>query len=232
VEPTRAAGIMRTATGFGVLVAAAAIAGCHPAPPLTPGPTASTATPPPAPRTVQPGAPGSASRVVASTPAVVRKPVAADVEFMQGMIGHHAQAIEMVGLLKTRTSSQRMRLLGLRIEVSQADEIQTMRTWLRDQGAAEPDEHALHAPGARLMPGMLTPAEMEKLASARDVAFDRLFLEYMIKHHKGALVMVKTLLSSPGAAQESGIFAFAADVEADQTAEINRMRAMRAAMGK
>jgi uncharacterized protein (DUF305 family) len=224
--------MMRIATGFGVLVAAAAIAGCHPAPPVAPGATASTEAAPPAPRTVQPGAPGSASRVVSSTPAVARKPVAADVEFMQGMIGHHAQAIDMVGLLRTRTSSQRMRLLGLRIEVSQADEIQTMRAWLRDHGATEPGEHAHHAPGAKLMPGMLTPAEMEKLAATSGVAFDRLFLEFMIKHHEGALVMVKTLLSSPGAAQESSIFAFAADVEADQTAEINRMRAMRAAMGK
>jgi uncharacterized protein (DUF305 family) len=123
-----------------------------------------------------------------------------------------------------------MKLLGLRIEVSQNDEIATMREWLRARGAAVPDEHAVHAHDAKLMPGLLTPAQMSQLAAAKGLEFDRLFLELMIQHHEGALTMVKELMATPGAAQDSSVFQFVADVEADQSAEINRMRAMRARM--
>ena len=156
----------------------------------------------------------------------------ADALFMQGMIGHHQQALEMVALLKTHTTSRDMQLLGLRIEVSQNDEIKMMQIWLRTRGESVPDEHAMHMHDAKLMPGMLSPEQMNQLAAAKDAAFDRLFLEFMIQHHNGALIMVKELTSTPGAGQESSVNAFAAEVEADQGAEITRMRAMRAAMGK
>ena len=184
---------------------------------------------------LQPGAPGQDSKVISTAQATDLSKVqatAADVKFMQGMIGHHAQAIEMVALLKTRTARQDMQMLGLRIEVSQRDEIKMMQDWLRARGQAVPDEHAHHMQDAKLMPGMLSPDQMKKLEAAKGAEFDKLFLEYMIQHHDGALTMVKELMASPGAAQESQIFAFASDVEADQAAEILRMRALRASMGK
>jgi len=192
--------------------------------------TVPAATNPPPARTVQPGAPGEPSRTMPARVVPAPKHTAADTAFMQGMIGHHAQAIEMVALLKTRTGREDMKLLGLRIEVSQSDEIKMMQTWLRDRGEAVPDPHAMHMHDAKLMPGMLTPDQMATLAAAKGPEFDRLFLELMIQHHEGALVMVKDLMASPGAAQDANVFAFIADVEADQNAEIARMRAMRAAM--
>jgi uncharacterized protein (DUF305 family) len=142
------------------------------------------------------------------------------------MIGHHAQAVEMSALVPTRTSLEEMRLLAQRIAISQADEIKMMQEWLRSRGESAPDEHAHHAHGATLMPGMLTPEEMRRLADAAGAEFDRLFLEFMIKHHAGALVMVNELMAQPGAGQESDIFAFASDVDADQRMEIDRMGAM------
>jgi len=151
---------------------------------------------------------------------------AADVKFMQGMIGHHGQAIEMVDLLKTHTSDPGLRQLGERIQVSQKDEIKLMETWLRDRGQEVPGPHAMHMHGATLMPGMLSEEEMAQLAAAKDAEFDRLFLKGMIKHHGGALTMVQELFSSPGAGQDADIYAFASDVEADQRMEINRMSAM------
>jgi uncharacterized protein (DUF305 family) len=181
---------------------------------------------PAGPQVVQPGAPGQPGRVVSPTPPAAPKYAEADVKFMQGMIGHHAQALEMTALLPSRTATDAMKLLAKRIEVSQTDEIRMMQRWLESRGLEAPSVHAHHAPGATLMPGMLTADEMSRLAAATGVAFDRLFLELMIKHHEGALVMVKTLLAQPGAAQDSDIFAFVSDVEADQSIEIERMRAM------
>jgi uncharacterized protein (DUF305 family) len=182
-----------------------------------------------APLVVQPGAPGQDSRVV-TQPELAAPPTPthteADVRFMQGMIHHHAQALDMVELLKTRTRSEGMRKLAQRIELSQHDEIQMMREWLAARGAEVPGEHAHHAAGAPMMPGMLTPQEMTRLDAATGVVFDRLFLEYMIKHHEGALVMVKELFAAPGAGQEAEIFAFASDVDADQLIEIRRMDRM------
>jgi uncharacterized protein (DUF305 family) len=178
---------------------------------------------------LQPGAPGEGSRVISTAEAVDLSRVrhtAADVRFMQAMIGHHAQALEMVALLRTRTNREDMRLLARRIELSQEDEIGLMRQWLEMRGEQVPDAHAHHAAGAALMPGMLTPDEMGRLAAARGKEFDRLFLESMIKHHEGALVMVSELFSNAGAAQESDIFSFATDVDADQRIEIARMGAM------
>lgn len=151
---------------------------------------------------------------------------AADVAFMQGMIGHHQQAIEMTDLLRTRTNSDDMKKLALRIEVSQADEIKMMQHWLEAHGQEVPGPHAMHMHGATLMPGMLTPEEMARLAEAKGAEFDRRFLEGMIKHHGGALTMVKDLFATPGAGQDSDIFAFASDVDADQRMEIDRMDAM------
>jgi len=142
------------------------------------------------------------------------------------MIGHHAQALEMTALLATRSTSDDMRKLGLRIEVSQADEIRMMQEWLRRRGQEVPGEHAHHAHGAKLMPGMLTAEEMARLAAGKGVEFDRLFLEFMIRHHAGALVMVEELFKTPGAGQEGEMFAFASDVDADQRMEIARMTAM------
>jgi uncharacterized protein (DUF305 family) len=144
---------------------------------------------------------------------------------MQGMIGHHAQAIEMTDLLATRTQREDMRKLAQRIDVSQTDEIRMMQEWLKQRGEALPDPHAHHH-GGTLMPGMLSAQEMSRLADAKGEEFDRLFLEFMIKHHEGALVMVQELLATPGAGQEPEIFAFANDVDADQRMEIDRMRAM------
>jgi uncharacterized protein (DUF305 family) len=180
------------------------------------------------PQIVQPGAPGQPSRVISPDMAVDLSPVkhtAADVRFMQGMIGHHAQAIEMTDLLATRTQREDMRKLAQRIDVSQTDEIRMMQEWLKQRGEALPDPHAHHH-GGTLMPGMLSAQEMSRLADAKGEAFDRLFLEFMIKHHEGALVMVQELLATPGAGQEPEIFAFANDVDADQRMEIDRMRAM------
>ena len=177
---------------------------------------------------VQPGAPGQESRIITAEAARDLSKVRyteTDVRFMQGMIGHHAQALEMTALRASRSSSDDLRLLALRIDISQADEIRLMRDWLTARGQPVPDPHAHHG-GAALMPGMLTVDEMKRLGEARGAEFDRLFLEFMIKHHEGALEMVKQLFASAGAGQESEVFAFASEVEADQSAEIGRMAGM------
>src|SRR5688572_15888167 len=178
---------------------------------------------------IQPGAPGQPSRVIdagqaTSLPRVLH--TAADTAFMQGMIAHHSQAIEMTALRAERSTSDDLRLMALRIELSQADEIAMMRGWLKARGEPLPDEHAQHLGHGTLMPGMLTPEEMATLARARGAEFDRLFLELMIKHHEGALVMVDGLFATAGAGQESDVFAFASDVVDDQRIEIQRMAAM------
>ena len=178
---------------------------------------------------VQPGAPGQPSRTIpaaeASDLAGIRYSEA-DVRFMQGMISHHAQALEMTELLDSRTESEAMRQTARRIDLSQEDEIEMMQDWLRERGQEVTALDAHHAPGAMRMPGMLTDEEMESLVDADGIAFDRLFLELMIKHHRGALTMVDNLLGQRGAAQDSQLFAFTSDITADQTAEINRMDAM------
>jgi uncharacterized protein (DUF305 family) len=188
-----------------------------------------------APPIVQPGAPGQPSRVISADKASDLSQVeytGADIKFMQGMIGHHAQALEMVELLKTRGASDDLKKLALRIELSQDDEINMMQRWLEVRGQQVPNRNAMHMHGATLMPGMLTPDEMKQLTDAKGAAFDRLFLQGMIKHHGGALAMVADLLATPGAAQESDVFAFVSDVEADQRMEIDRMGTMLATMIK
>jgi uncharacterized protein (DUF305 family) len=156
--------------------------------------------------------------------------VAADVKFMQGMISHHAQAITMAGWAPSHGASDNVRVLCARIAVSQRDEIHSMQRWLGDHHEMVPDSTG-HMAGmdnmsGMLMPGMLTPDQMAELDRARGPDFDKLFLVYMIQHHEGALAMVKQLMDSEGAAQDEVVFKFASDVNADQTAEIDRMAKM------
>ena len=175
------------------------------------------------------------SATPAAKPASLVAPSAPDVEFMQGMIGHHTQAVEMVKLLMTRTRRDDMKLLGQRIQVAQTDEIKTMKNWLRDRQKKVPvdaDYQMMMQMPDMAMPGMLTQKEMDALAAAKGPEFDRMFLEGMIKHHQGALTMVDKLAKTAGGGQDSAVFAFASEVQADQSAEIQRMRAMRATMGK
>ena len=189
--------------------------------------TASSGSPP-ATQILQPGAPGQDTRAIGVAAATDLSKVqftAADTKFMQGMIGHHAQAVEMVALIPTRTQNPYMKLLGQRIDVSQADEMGMMRKWLEARGQAIPGAHAHHEPGG-MMPGMLTSEEMTALGNAVGVEFDRLFLMGMIKHHMGAITMVDELFKTPGAGQDGEIYAFASDVDSDQRMEIDRMGAM------
>jgi uncharacterized protein (DUF305 family) len=181
-----------------------------------------------APVVVTMGRPGEASTSAPMSTAAkgVTLPYAkGDVTFISGMITHHAQAIEMVNLLKSRTESESMRMMALRIEVSQNDEIAWMRRWLDERKQPQPSEHAHHMPGG-MMPGMLSDAEMATLAAAKGPAFDRLFLEGMIKHHMGALIMVEELFNAPGSAQQADMFDFASHVASDQRMEISRMTQM------
>ena len=200
---------------------------------------------------VQPGAPGEASRTYDAGPIDEIQGAAhteADVRFMQGMIHHHAQALEMTALVPERTTSRGFHRMALRMEISQSDEIGIMRTWLEDRGEAVP--HVGDHPGMRgggtpagmrsggmqagtrgetghmMMPGMLSPEQMQQLRDATGPEFERLFLELMIQHHEGAIVMVRDLFDTPGAAQESTVNFFANEVDADQTIEIQRMRRM------
>jgi uncharacterized protein (DUF305 family) len=251
----RRAGAALTA-GVALLVAGACGGGSAPAP------SSPTPAPGDAPRIVQAGAPGEASRTFQGTSLEELEGSAytdADVAFMQGMIHHHAQALEMTALIPDRTTSTAIRQMGLRMEISQTDEIAIMERWLQDRGLEVPAwrrvgdtgamehgaghgatghgaaghsaaghgatdhaamDHGSHGPG---MPGMLSPEQLAQLEAARGVAFDRLFLELMIQHHRGALVMVRDLYNSPGAAQESVVYQFASEVDADQDIEIRRM---------
>jgi uncharacterized protein (DUF305 family) len=182
---------------------------------------------------VQPGAPGKPSRTLPSSTRAALPPWSlADVEFMQGMIMHHSQAVEMTGLIPSHTENTDLRSLGARISSSQSDEIKFMQRWLAARGAAVP----IAKPGmpgmdmARepmaLMPGMLTPEQMEALRKARGAEFDHLFLTGMIQHHIGALTMVKDLFDTAGAGQDADLFNFATDADNTQRAEIKIMQTM------
>jgi len=180
------------------------------------------------PRIVQPGAPGQSSRTIAASDLAEAEGVsysAADVHFMQGMISHHAQALEMTAMVRQHATTNAVQRMGLRMEISQRDEIGLMQTWLADHGESGGVDHDMGS-GLPMMPGMLTPAQMEQLGAARGAQFDRLFLELMIQHHEGAIVMVGELFNTSGAGQESLIFKFASDVDADQTMEIERMQGL------
>lgn len=160
----------------------------------------------------------------------------ADVAFMQGMIAHHAQALVMAALATSNDAGRSVSVLAERIDVSQRDEIAFMQRWLRERDQTVPqvaDEHAGHTmpmgaahDHSAHMPGMLTAEQLTQLTAARGAEFDRLFLTFMIQHHEGAIVMVRELFASPGAGQDVNVFLFASDVVADQTTEIDRMRAL------
>ncbi|HEY1577919.1 MAG TPA: DUF305 domain-containing protein [Terracidiphilus sp.] len=185
------------------------------------------------PAVVQPGAPGEPTRTLPADTHATLPPISRpDVEFMQGMIMHHSQAVEMTALIPSHTENKQVRSLGAKISSSQADEIRMMQRWLAARGQAT----SMEMPGMpgmdtsgnamALMPGMLTPEQMDALRKARGEEFDRLFLSGMMQHHGGALVMVKDLFNSPGAGQDAEIFNFATDVDNSQRAEIRIMQKM------
>ncbi len=190
---------------------------------------------------VQPGAPGQSNKTLTpeTASAAPRRPSEADIKFMQGMIMHHAQAVEMTELLRTRSQNTEVQALGKRISISQTDEMRFMRQWLTDRGLPLSGNGSMDMAGMDMagmddmdmgpmpmMPGMLTPEQMKALAAATGPAFDHLFLTGMIQHHTGALTMVKDLFASPGAGQDPQLFDFASDVDNTQQAEIDIMRHM------
>jgi uncharacterized protein (DUF305 family) len=197
---------------------------------------------------VQPGAPGHSNKTLTpeTASAAPRKPSEADIKFMQGMIMHHSQAVEMTELLRTRSQDKEVQALGKRISISQTDEMRFMKQWLTDRGLPLSEHGSMDMAGMDMsgmdhdmagmdhmdmgsmpmMPGMLTPQQMKALAAATGPAFDHLFLTGMIQHHTGALTMVKDLFASPGAGQDPQLFDFASDVDNTQQAEIDIMRHM------
>jgi uncharacterized protein (DUF305 family) len=193
---------------------------------------------------VQPGAPGQASKTLAASAVVItrRAPLPADISFMQGMIHHHSQAVEMVDLLRTRSRNKKLQALGNRISISQTDEMKYMKQWLEDRGQPAPMAHGqmdhsamghdmkgmagMDMASMPLMPGMLTPQQMKALAKANGPAFDHLFLTGMIQHHTGALIMVEDLFDTAGAGQDNVLYDFATDVDNTQRAEIEIMKSM------
>jgi uncharacterized protein (DUF305 family) len=190
-------------------------------------------TEPAKPVVVQPGAPGKPSKTLPpSTRATLPPRSQADVEFMQGMIMHHSQAVEMTGLIPSHTENKELRSLGARISSSQSDEIRFMQRWLAARGEAVslaktemPGMDMASEPMA-LMPGMLTPEQMQALRKAKGAEFDDLFLTGMIQHHDGALTMVKDLFDTAGAGQDADLFNFATDADNTQRAEIKIMQTM------
>ncbi len=208
--------------GLLTLVAACGTAG---------GPSAAASAPQPSPEVLD---------AAARADSVRRSFTEADVEFMRGMIHHHAQALVMAHMAPTHDASPQLLTLTSRILNSQRDEIQLMQRWLRDHGQPAPEVlesgrmpmagrdmgHGNGAHGASRMPGMLTPPQLERLDAARGPQWDRLFLTYMIQHHKGALVMVEELFGTPGSGQSDSIYKLASDIAADQNSEIDRMQRM------
>jgi uncharacterized protein (DUF305 family) len=195
---------------------------------------------PATPVVVQPGAPGQPTRTLPpATRAALPPRSPADVQFMQGMIMHHAQAVEMTALIGSHTQNKQLSLLGARISKSQSDEIEFMKRWLTARGnpvtPAMPEMSGMNMPGMDmsshtmvmpLMPGMLTAKQMQALKKAKGKQFDRLFLTGMIQHHGGALIMVKDLFDTAGAGQDAELFNFATDVDSGQRAEIRIMQTM------
>src|SRR5438270_10072715 len=190
---------------------------------------------------VQPGAPGQPTRTLPPSARASLPPRSPkDVEFMQGMIMHHAQAVEMTALIESRSENKELRLLGARISHSQSEEIKFMKRWLEARG--EPTEMPMpkmsgmdmpgmdmstgNMKGPMLMPGMLTPKQMEALRKAKGAEFDQLFLTGMIQHHGGALIMVKDLFDTAGAGQDAELFNFTTDIDSGQRAEIRIMQNM------
>ena len=220
-------GVLSVASSLCVLAAVSTLAGlfslCVCAQQTAPAP----------PVVVQPGAPGKPTRNLPPTMRATLPPASpADVQFMQGMIMHHAQAVEMTALIESHTENRDVRSLGARISRSQSDEIKFMKRWLASRGqpisqamADMPHMNMSHEPMA-LMPGMLTPEQMEALRKASGQEFDHLFLTGMIQHHGGALTMVKDLFDTAGAGQDAELFNFATDVDSGQRSEIRIMQSM------
>ena len=187
---------------------------------------------------VQPGAPGQQTRRLPANTRATLSPISrTDIGFMQGMIMHHAQAVEMTALINSRTENKPLRLLGARISHSQAEEMKFMERWLEARGESTEmpmPKMDMSMPGmdmsnhkhTMLMPGMLTAEQMEALKNAKGADFDRLFLKGMIQHHGGALTMVKELFDSAGSGQDAELFNFATDVDSGQRAEIRIMQNM------
>jgi uncharacterized protein (DUF305 family) len=196
-------------------------------------PTRAQQSNPASPVVVQPGAPGKPSKSLPLSTKGTLPPLSqADVDFMQGMIVHHSQAMEMTALIPSHTENKELGSLGARISSSQSDEIKLMQRWLAARGEpvsmamdGMPDMDKSGQPMA-LMPGMLTPKQMDALRKAKGAEFDRLFLTGMIQHHNGALIMVKDLFDSAGAGQDADIFDFATDADNTQRAEIKIMQTM------
>jgi uncharacterized protein (DUF305 family) len=218
--------VMRSEVRRRALVAAGILVGLFSLPVCAQQPDPGT------PVVVQPGAPGQPTRTLpSSTRATLPPRSAADVQFMQGMIMHHAQAVEMTALIDSHTENTDLRLLGARISSSQSDEIKFMKRWLATR--AEPISPAMPEMSGMdmsnqpmLMPGMLTPKQMEALKKATGANFDQLFLTGMIQHHNGALIMVKDLFDTAGSGQDAELFNFATDVDSGQRAEIRIMETM------
>jgi uncharacterized protein (DUF305 family) len=231
-KPRSAVGV---ATPRGGLTAAVALACCISLPVCAQQQQADSKSSPPV--VVQPGAPGQPTRTLPPTTRATLPPRSAkDVEFMQGMIMHHAQAVEMTALIESHTENKELRLLGARISQSQSDEMKFMKRWLEIRGepvtSPMPEMPGMHMPGHdmshhhMLMPGMLNAKQMDALRKAKGAEFDRLFLAGMIQHHQGALTMVKDLFDTAGAGQDAELFNFATDVDSGQRAEIRIMQIM------
>jgi uncharacterized protein (DUF305 family) len=181
---------------------------------------------------VQPGAPGEPSKTLPPSTRPTVPPLSqADVAFMQGMIMHHSQAVEMTAMIPSHTENKAVKSLGAKISSSQMDEINFMKRWLvarhEPVSMAMPDMPGMDISGQTApMPGMLTAEQMAALRRAKDAAFDRLFLTGMIQHHNGALIMVKDLFYTPGAGQDADLFNFATDADNTQRAEIRIMQGL------
>jgi uncharacterized protein (DUF305 family) len=215
-------------TFFGALIAASTPVGL-----FFPYAGAQQAEPPKTPVVVQPGAPGKPSRTLPpSMRATLPQLSQADVKFMQGMIMHHSQAVEMTALIPSHTKNEDVRSLGARISSSQSDEIKFMKRWLAargepiSMGMVQKMDMDMSGQPMTPMPGMLTPEQMEALRKAKGAEFDHLFLTGMIQHHNGALTMVKDLFDTAGAGQDAEIFDFATDADNSQRAEIRIMQSM------
>lgn len=181
------------------------------------------------------GCAGTAQQQVSRAPEPARDAAtaaSAEQRFASDMVEHHAQALAMTALVPERADAAAVRLLAERLEVSQRDEIALLRGWLSRWGEASPDAASGQGPDHdhAAMPGMRTPEQLARLKAARGAEFDRLFLEHMIAHHEGALVMIRDLFSVPGAGQDPEIFRFASEIEADQRMEITRMQQLLAAI--
>ena len=215
----------RTAAWCLCLLGACAPSARTAAPPA-PAPAPAAASAPPAPAAPAAGVMADHHHAATDAPATIPAGAlftAADVRFIQGMIAHHAQAIHMSRLAAARGAAPRLVRLARKIDLSQAGEIAQMQGWLRANGQFAPDTASWRT---TTMHGMLTAAELARLEAARGAAFDRLFLELMIRHHEGALRMVADLLATPSAAQDVDVSVLAGDVETTQTAEIGLMRQM------